>query len=454
MSGARLGVSDLVAADAVSDSLAGGPVVTHPNLAAGPATGRTLESILKESRLRTEQVAVMGIGILAGLRALHRAGAGHASLDPATVVIAPNGQSRLVGYGAGNGSPGTEVMAAGRMICAALGVRPDGKALPADGSRAWLVSAARSIAAGDAGASATNALIIFGDAAGRMSPGLRIDRNAAGIELLGAPRPNGVGAAVDRLMMTPAAPKTTIPPTASPPVTARPLPARVMVRPLPDPEKARPGPVAATPAIPVPAERKSGPDQPGPIDGDPPIPNRHFQPSTDGASLAKPSPRLGRYGGLLAVLAILAGLLFVATGHHGANARISGRPANSPIASPAVAQKVPPTVAAPAVSVPETTVSDYYQLVAGRKFDQALALWDGHLRELLGPSQYPQQRFADTTEMVVNSDSVVGQDASIATVKVDLTEVTNGVQHHWIGTWRLVQTSGTWLLDEPNFQPA
>ena len=144
----RVGVSERTAADDGSDSLAGWSVVTHPNLAEGPVTGQTLESILEGSRLPTKQVAVIGIGILAGLRALHRAGAGHANLEPAAVLVAPDGQARLVPYGAGKNLPAAEIMAAGRVICTALGVRPDGKAALTDRSRARLVMAARLIAGG------------------------------------------------------------------------------------------------------------------------------------------------------------------------------------------------------------------------------------------------------------------------------------------------------------------
>jgi len=372
------------------------PAVLHANLAADPAEGPTLAAMLGQTRFSTQQAVVIGIGILAGLRAVHRAGAGFDRLDASSVSIAPSGQARLTGFRPGRGYPNAEVRAAGRLICKVLGVDPDGDEPPADRSRAWLVEAARSIAAGHAGGSATSALMIFGDAAGQMGGGLHVERTAAGIEQLGVPPAGPVAAAVDRLLA-----------------------------PAPRPEPVR---VATTQRrIVKPAARP-----------------RAIPPATT------PSPWWRRQVGWAAALALVLGLFVLVAVFHPRTGRVVVRPAAAPSAAPSTQ----PSPAAAAPGTPDAVVSQYYQLVAAHQFDQALALWDDHLRALLGPGQYPEQRFADTTQMVVNSVSVAGQDSSSATVDVDLTEVSGGVQDHWVGSWRLVQSGGRWLLDEPDFQPA
>jgi hypothetical protein len=59
----------------------------------------------------------------------------------------------------------------------------------------------------------------------------------------------------------------------------------------------------------------------------------------------------------------------------------------------------------------------------------------------LPAEQFPDQRFAHTTALTVNRATVTSQDASVAVVAIDLTEVTDGVGHHWVGSWRLVKTN-------------
>jgi hypothetical protein len=144
---------------------------------------------------------------------------------------------------------------------------------------------------------------------------------------------------------------------------------------------------------------------------------------------------------VVALLGLLTLLLLNPVTH-----RATPRPAN-----PA---EIPSAAAQGAATPPAAVVIDFYQLVAARKFDEALALWDDDLRAALGPAQYPQQRFADTTQLTVNSTNLASHDSSSATVAVDLTEVTDGVRHHWVGSWRLVNTKGGWLLDKPDFQEA
>ena len=114
-------------------------------------------------------------------------------------------------------------------------------------------------------------------------------------------------------------------------------------------------------------------------------------------------------------------------------------------------------ITAPGLAVPmgpDGVVNDFYRLVLTRSFDSAAALRDDHMRETYPPEQNINQRFASTTVLTVNRASVAGQDAGSATVDVELTEVTEGVQYHWVGTWTLVRSADRWLLDQPNFQPA
>src|SRR5260221_9566157 len=202
----------------------------HATLAPTPAEGDTLQSILRRHPLPRAQAVLVGFGVLAGLVALQRAGMSHGALGTAAVNVAPNGQARLTGYGATTGDPRGDVMAAGRVICAALGVKPerDLGTRPGHTPEAWLVEAARTIAAGGAGPSAANALVLFGDAAGRMAPGLRVQWRGAEIEKRGLPPPAAISGAVDRLM-TPAVPTSSAPgkATSGPTDMPRPVPAPV-----------------------------------------------------------------------------------------------------------------------------------------------------------------------------------------------------------------------------------
>jgi hypothetical protein len=133
-------------------------------------------------QLTPEQAVRIGIGVLAGLRALQRAGSGHGALDTSTVFVSTDGVARLTRYGSAAADPRADVAAAGRVLCALLGGAPVD-----DGLHSQLVAAARAIATGAAGGSATNALMIFGDAAGRIDSRFRIERSMAALEQLAVP---------------------------------------------------------------------------------------------------------------------------------------------------------------------------------------------------------------------------------------------------------------------------
>ena len=156
----------------------------------------------------------------------------------------------------------------------------------------------------------------------------------------------------------------------------------------------------------------------------------------------------------LAAGAVLALLLVVAP------AAVAFRlPHPTPAVAPAPAPMVVSRAAAasPATAStasPETVVSDFYSLVMKHDYQQAAGLWSDALKASLPPAENIDQRFADTTVLTVNETRVTAETGSSATVYTDLTEVSGGVRHHWVGTWRLVRSGGRWLLDQPDFQPA
>jgi hypothetical protein len=105
-------------------------------------------------------------------------------------------------------------------------------------------------------------------------------------------------------------------------------------------------------------------------------------------------------------------------------------------------------------ATPDAVVANFYSLAQDKHFDRALALWDDHLKAAYPPDENLYQRFADTTVLTVNSASVTQRTDTFAIVATDLTEVTDGVRHHWVGQWRLIRSGGSWLLDQPDFQAA
>ena len=457
--------------DATADPFQAVAAVRHPNLV--PIIGR--ERVDGDLRPRFEddggttldrlpglpfdrhRAAILGIGILAGLQALQRAGLGHGALVAASVVLSPRGQLRLTGYGLRRFDPAADVAAAGRVLCLLLGVDPNRR--PTARRLSPLAAAALDIATGAAGASATSALMAFGDAAGNIGGGFRIERTQAGIARLAVPGTTALAAAVDRVLATPAELK---PIPIPPPLATAPPPPPIRV-PKPVVEPAPAAALASDAADPVPATTGRRVIAPPPAAAPPraaapptvAVVKPVSSPPPSGTRLPSSGPRWQR--GILAGLA--AGLLLaflVAVPHlqdgRRAAAPIAARPTTSVAVGSAAGASA--TRAAVPAAKPDAVVTNFYSLALGRRFDQALALWDDHLKAAYPPQDNLYQRFADTTVLTVNSASVTQSTDSYAVVATDLTEVTGGVSHHWFGTWRLVRSGDSWLLDQPDFQGA
>ena len=399
--------------------------------------GTTLDR-LSGPALDQPRATVVGLGILAGLQALQRAGLGHGSLTAAAVAVSPLGQVRLTDYGQRGSDPRADVAAAGRILCQVMGVDPRRRA--DDPSLPPLAAAALAIASGGAGGSATTALMAFGDAAGRIVGRLRIERTMAGLTRLAVPGTPALAAAVDRVLSRPQQPA---PAPLAPP--RRLAPARVSMPkdpapvPLPRPPLAALPSRSPDPAPPVPAPMAPAGPQPAPAR---PLPSR---PRRDRGVLAGLAAAV-----LLALLLIAAPALFTAR----RSVPSAAAPATPAAARPAPAASAAPAAGAAVAATPDAVVANFYSLAQDKHFDQALALWDDHLKAAYPPDQNLYQRFADTTLLTVNSASVTQRTDTFAVVATDLTEVTDGVRYHWIGQWRLIRSGGSWLLDQPDFQAA
>jgi hypothetical protein len=385
--------------------------------------GVTLDR-LGDLPLDRARAATLGIGILAGLQALQRAGINHGSLAASTVSLSPRGLVRLTGYGLRPSDARTDVAAAGRILCELLGL--DLQRRPPRRSLSALAAAALDIATGGAGGSATAALMAFGDAAGRIGGGFRIERTQAGIARLALPGTPAMAAAVDRVLTRPKVPQPT------------PLPSRIVARPpvaapqsvtAPPPLVASPlaaaPPIVAPPPVPVPAPVATAPPEGAAA-------------SNAGRPFGPPRRR-GVLAGLAAAAVLVALLLAVAPA-------VAGRRPAPPV-TPATTWAAGRTLAAtggvkaaPLAATPDAVVVSFYALDQEKRFDQALALWDDHLKAAYPPQENLYQRFADTTVLTVNKASVIEQTDTFAIVAADLTEVTDGVQHHWVGRWRLVRS--------------
>ena len=451
--------------------------------------GVTLDR-LPDLPLDHARAATLGIGILAGLQALQRAGLGHGALAPASVQLSPRGQARLTGYGRRRFDPAADVAAAGRILCLLVGVDPNGRSNRRRLSP--LAAAAVDIATGAAGASATAARMAFGDAAGRIGGGFRIERTQAGIARLAVPGTPALAAAVDRVLAGPAKPAetftTTRPTTAPPPLPRRqsspspaeaaPLPAVAPPPPILTPKKVvEPVPVApiasAGALVPVvtqaPVVKPQPAVTPQPVATPPvvvtpppaaptPPPLTMVAPASSAPPSGRPalSSRRSRRRGILAGVAAAILLVFLLAVPHLQDGRraaspVSARPTPAAVGSVAAASGTPAVAMA---AQPDAVITGFYSLAQQKRFDQALALWDDHLKTAYPPQENLYQRFADTTVLTVNSASVSQQTDTSASVATDLTEVTAGVSHHWIGSWRLVRSGNAWLLDQPDFQAA
>jgi hypothetical protein len=142
-------------------------------------------------------------------------------------------------------------------------------------------------------------------------------------------------------------------------------------------------------------------------------------------------------------------------------ARPTARPTAPPPTAPppaATPQPTPAPTQAPVAAVPDNqparTVVSWYALIDQGRYDDAAALWTASMRQRYPPAEYIDGRFAQTTDISVNSARTIAYDgnAGTATVAVSLTEArTNGETRQWVGDWDLVLTSDGWRLNDPDF---
>jgi len=430
--------------------------------------GVPLDELLRSRPPSPPLAAAIGIDVLAGLAALQRAGLAHGALHAGNVHLGRDGRSRLGDYalrprfrpGAerlGWGDPRNDVMAAGILLCAALGIppAPDGQALrDAERTMPALVATARALAAGRGGRNASGALGAVRAAAGRLAdPGLR-RRELGGLVGAVAPAAGTVPAAP---VLDAARPWSGVPPPPDPgpPLPPEPTP------PGPPPPEPPPPPGPAPRPQPLPRPPASGPFPPPPAA--PLAPGPWSEPAGRPAAARRPPLSGARLAGGVAVAVILA----VAVSALAATLMRSAasRPAASPGGAAAAATAAPsnaatptpqPTAAddEPGAASPDAAVSTFYQLVVQHDFDQAVQLWSARMREAYPPDENINQRFADTTSLRLRRHEVSSTGDGTAVVSVDLLEVRDGQTYHWVGSWYLVQQSSGWLLDQPALRPA
>jgi len=126
----------------------------------------------------------------------------------------------------------------------------------------------------------------------------------------------------------------------------------------------------------------------------------------------------------------------------------------TPAPTPAPDQVVPEQAATPDAGDPAAVVRAFYQAVAAHQFDLAAALWTPGLQAQDPPPQFIDQRFAETQQLDLAAEHVVGEGGGVAIVYVDVVEISGGETRHWIGTWQLVDTPSGWLLNRPNLRSA
>ena len=167
--------------------------------------GISLERLLARHALTPAQAVAVALSVLTGLQALQREGFGHGAIEPRNVHVAGFGQVRLMDYGmTARPEARADVAAAGKLICALFGVDKEkgtGGA-PGRNERAFpgLVATALTIAGGNAGRSATTALNMLTDAAGRLGSRGRVYLSIAELErLVGNERP-AIRSAVDSVV--------------------------------------------------------------------------------------------------------------------------------------------------------------------------------------------------------------------------------------------------------------
>ena len=127
-------------------------------------------------------------------------------------------------------------------------------------------------------------------------------------------------------------------------------------------------------------------------------------------------------------------------------------PSQEPTSAP------PATAPQPAVAIsgsdPAFAVVSFYRLVSQHQYGDAAGLWSASMRSSYPPSSNIYQRFADTRAITADRAVTVFQGPNTATVSVYLTEITSSGTRHWAGTWSVVRSGSTWLMDSPQLGPA
>jgi len=153
------------------------------------------------------------------------------------------------------------------------------------------------------------------------------------------------------------------------------------------------------------------------------------------------------------------------------------RPTPDPTASPTVAPTVQPTPAPIAVATPvpatpapapvtpaptpvmvamavtpDQTVATWYSYVVNGEFDAAYALWSDRMKANFARAGNLDNRWGDTADVAILQLYVTSQMPNHANVFIDFIETKdNGSSRRFIGSWDLVRSGDSWLLDQPHF---
>lgn len=402
--------------------------------------GLSLRDLMDRGSLTVSQVVAIGMGLLGGLSALQQVGLSHGDLHSGNVHVARDGRVRLGDYAlrprfrpgvsrVGWPDPKADLMAAGTLLCAALGLpleRGDEELSAVERSAPALAAALRVMSEGRGGRYAGSALGLFEEASGHRARPLHLERSR---EELGR---------LVRSEEPPLAAPAAGPTRAPVPSLFRPLPTRrgwwlaaaaafgVMAALFLTLAAANSGfarrtalvratPAAAPPqaaASPAPASTKALPNVqlPAPVADQAPPP-----------------------------------------------AAAAGTPQQAQQAAPAPAAPAPPpaeAASAPDGGSPTGAVAQFYDAVVSHDFSRAVQLWTPSMQTAYPPGENIYGRFSNTTSMTLHRDQVVSTGAGSAVVSIDLVEVRGGQTYHWVGNWYLVQDSSGWLLDRPSLRPA
>ena len=398
--------------------------------------GKSLAELLVAAPLSPLHATAIGIEVLGGLVALRRAGLGHGSLHADGVRVGRDGRVRLGDYalrprwreGADRPlwpDPRGDLVAAGALLCAALGISPSpppGELSEPERVAPGLAAAARAMARGSQGRNANAALAAVRAAAGRLAAPELMRRARRELAALAGGDP-AAGREPDPAVVEP------------PPVPPAP----------PAPLRPEPAPVGAP--EPIPARRDSG-------------------------------RRPLRWVAAALVAALAVGGLAYGAAHR---TRLEGGPLSAaarqapgpaPSASPAAAGR-PDRVQAPQPSAEEPrpaeppeaagvagpptatdAVATFYQLIGEHRFDGAVQLWSDRMRASYPPAENIDQRFTDTSALRLLRNDLSSSGDGRAVVTIDLVEVRAGRTYHWVGAWYLVRGSTGWLLDQPALRAA